>query len=592
MTVIIADFANNTGDTVFDGVLTPVVKMGLEGAGFITVYDRTQLRSLGLQPVSGAFSDEAARQVAVSQGLSVVIGGAIDRRGDAYALTLTATQAVTGNVIRTAQDTSDAKDKVLLAAMDVVADVRKALGDDTSDASLRFAMETLTASLEAVHEYAIAMDQLANGKYEDALQNFSKAVEFDPKFGLAYAGMAIASRNLGRQQDAEKFIQLALERIDLMTERERLRTRGSYYALRGDHQKCVEEYGALINRFPSDAAAHNNLAYCWTQLRNMPKALEHVRQAATILPKRLIYKWNTSMYASYGSDFETGEREARTLQELDSKSPLSFSSLAFAQTGRGQLTQAAATYEKLSSLGKVSASDAQSGLADLALYEGRFSDAIRILERGAAEDLTAKSTDRAAAKFLALGYARLSRGENAMAVTAAENALSASKVVKIKSLAGLIFASAGQAGRAKTLADELASELQNEPQAYANLIQGEIALAENDPRTAIKFFTQAKSLVDTWIGRFGLGRAYLAAGAFAEADSEFDLCIKRRGEALALFLDESPTFGYFPRVYYYQARVREGLKAGFADSYKAFLAIREKAGEDPLLAEARKQGAR
>ena len=45
-----------------------------------------------------------------------------------------------------------------------------------------------------------------------------------------------------------------------------------------------------------------------------------------------------------------------------------------------------------------------------------------------------------------------------------------------------------------------------------------------------------------------------------------------------------------PPVYYYQGRVREGLKtAGFAESYRAYLAIRGKAGEDPLLAEIRRR---
>jgi tetratricopeptide (TPR) repeat protein len=564
--------------------------MALEGAGFLTVYDRTQLRSLGLPPVSGKLDDAAARQIAVSQGLSVVIAGSLDRQGDRYTLSMKATQAVTGNVIQTVEDSASGKDQVLLATTKVAGGVRKALGDDTSDSALRFAMETLTAtSLEAVHEYAAAMDQLANGKYEEAQQRFSKAVDLDAQFGLAYAGMAIASRNLGRQQDAENYITLALKYIDRMTDREKLRTRGSYYALRGDQQKCVEEYGTLISRFPSDAAAHNNLAYCWTQLHNMPKALEHVRQAATILPKRLIYRWNTSMYASYGSDFQMGEREARALQELDSTSPLGLSALAFAQLGQGQVQPATETYRKLESLGKVSASDAKSGLADVALYEGRLADAVTILEQGAAEDLTAKYSDRAAAKFAALAHARLSQGQKAMAVAAANNALAASKTLKIKSLTGLIFAAAGEANRAQALAAELAMELQSEPQAYAKLIEGEILLQKKDPRQAIKAFTEAKNLSDTWIGRLNLGRAYLEAQAFAEADSEFDVCIKRRGEALALFLDESPTFSYFPQVYFHRGRVREGLKAGFAESYKTYLSIRGQAGEDPLLGEVRKR---
>src|SRR5207248_7596690 len=94
---------------------------------------------------------------------------------------------------------------------------------------------------------------------------------------------------------------------------------------------------------------------------------------------------------------------------------------------------------------------------------------------------------------------------------------------------------------------------------------------------------------DTWIGRFELGRAYMEAGLFVEADSEFDRCIKRRGESLELFLDNVPTYGYFPVVYYYQGRVREALKSSaYADSYRTYLSIRGQSTEDPLVAEARK----
>ena len=124
----------------------------------------------------------------------------------------------------------------------------------------------------------------------------------------------------------------------------------------------------------------------------------------------------------------------------------------------------------------------------------------------------------------------------------------------------------------------------------SDLIDGEAALQQGDAKLAIKVFTEANQTLDTWIGRFDLGRAYLEASAFAEADSEFDRCIKRRGEAIELFMDDVPTYEYFPPVYYYQGRVREGLKSsGAAESYRRYLAIREKAGEDLLLADVRRR---
>jgi hypothetical protein len=101
---------------------------------------------------------------------------------------------------------------------------------------------------------------------------------------------------------------------------------------------------------------------------------------------------------------------------------------------------------------------------------------------------------------------------------------------------------------------------------------------------AVKEITDANRILDTWIGRYDAGSAYLAAGAFAEADSEFDQCIRRKGEALSLFVDEVPTFGYFPAVYYSLGRVREALQSSrFADPYRDYLAIRGNAGQDPLV---------
>ena len=87
-----------------------------------------------------------------------------------------------------------------------------------------------------------------------------------------------------------------------------------------------------------------------------------------------------------------------------------------------------------------------------------------------------------------------------------------------------------------------------------------------------------------------LARAYLEAGAFAQADSELDRCYARRGEALALFLDEEPTFGITPLLDYTQGRVREGLgTTGFVDSYRRYVDLKGPAGEDALLGEVRRR---
>jgi tetratricopeptide (TPR) repeat protein len=228
-------------------------------------------------------------------------------------------------------------------------------------------------------------------------------------------------------------------------------------------------------------------------------------------------------------------------------------------------------------------------LADLALYQGRLSEAVRLLEQGANADLQAKTPENATNKFAALAYAELLRGQNRAAVASAEKALANGQTPQVRFLAGRVFAETGEAAQAKKMADSLAKESQAEPQAYGKIIEGKLALKQGDSRLAVKDITDANNLLDTWIGRFELGRAYLEAGQFAEADSEFDRCIKRRGEALELFMDNTVTYGYLPYVYYYQGRVRQGLKTpAFADSYRTYLSIRGQSTEDPLVAEVRK----
>jgi tetratricopeptide (TPR) repeat protein len=378
-----------------------------------------------------------------------------------------------------------------------------------------------------------------------------------------------------------------------MTERERYRTRGMFYVVTGDQQKCVEEYSALVARYSSDVSAHNNLGACYTFLRNMPKAIEEMRRAAEILPKRAVYRFNLALYRAYAGDFQTAEREVRAAQQLYPSYVKGYVTLAYAQLGQGHLAEAAETYHNLEKISARGASLAALGLADLAVYEGRYSDAAQILEKKAVSDRDpAAATDAAADDFIALANVRLLRKQKGAALAAVDRALANSKAVRIRFLAARVLVALGEPARAQTLAASLASELQAEPQAYGKLIEGEADLKQSDARQAIKAFTDATALLDTWIGRLDLGRAYLEAGAFTDADSEFDRCIKRRGEAMELFMDDVATYGYFPPVYYYLGRAREGLKSsGFADSYRSYLNIRAKAGEDPLLPEVRRRAA-
>ena len=186
---------------------------------------------------------------------------------------------------------------------------------------------------------------------------------------------------------------------------------------------------------------------------------------------------------------------------------------------------------------------------------------------------------------------QLTLGKTQDAISSAGKASANSKDPGVIYRAAQVYIAAGQEAKALQLVAPLSQRLQTEPQVYAKLIAGEAQLKRGNARDALNTFQEAQKLADTWLGHFDMGRAYLDAGAFTEASSEFDTCLKRRGEATSVFLDDVPSYHVLPAVYYYQGRAREGLNstAGAAESYKTFLAIKEKGAGDPLVADAQRR---
>ena len=590
VSILVCDFQNNTGDSLFDDTLEPMFNVALEGASFINAFNRGTARKVaaGLPNRTRTLDEQTSRLVAVKEGVVAIVSGSLNKRGSGYNLSVKAIDAVTGKTLASSDVNATNKDELLLEIPKLAVPIRQALGDTTpKSVQLAAAQGTLsTDSVEALHEYSVGMEQQFQGKWADALQSFSKASQLDPNFARAYAGMAAAAGNLGQIQDAEKYAKLAMEHVDRMTERERYRVRGQYYIRTRDWQKCVEEYKYLVQEYPADNVGQTNLANCYARLLNMPRAMEEGQKELQLAPNDLMARMNVSLYSCYANDFQGCERGGREVLQQNPAYEEAFLVVAYAQLGQGQVTQATETYQKLEKISPRGASLAAAGLANIALYQGQFRQGIQILEKAVAADSTAKRIDAAADKLVMLSNAHLWRGEKEAAAAVAERALASSQSVKIRFLVAHTLIEAGEVAKARKLAGSLASELHGEPHAYAKLILGEAALKDRNPNQAIQLFDEAKDLLDTWIGRFDLGRAYLDANAFGEADSEFDHCIKRRGEVLELFMDDMPTYSYLPLVYYYQGLDREGLKSkGFADSYQTYLSIRGQSTEDPLVAD-------
>jgi eukaryotic-like serine/threonine-protein kinase len=592
VSLLVADFANRTGDSVFDETLEPAFIIGLEGASFIQSFNRSSARqeAAHLKPGTTALDEPATRMIATREGIDVIILGSIDKKNNQYAIQVKAVDGITGNAI-SAKSRSAEKGEVLGAIGRLAADLRSSLGDTTPESVKLSAQETFTAnSLEAAHEYAEAQNLLWDGKWEEALPHYEQATKLDPDMGRAYAGYAVASLNLGRRGDADKYFHQALTHIDRMTDREKYRTRGSYFILRGEPAKAIEEYSALLKAYPYDDAGHANLAISYFYSRDMQRAVEEGRRDAQNNPRGLMQRTNLALYEAYAGNFQNAVKEAQEVLKRNPKSVSALGVLAMGYLGDDKAAEATAVYEKMRPLSARGASSSATGLADVALWEGRLKDARDVLDKGIASDEAAKNGDAAAIKLNYLASVWLKEGDSKRALAATDKALALSRDPVILYGAGHIAAEAGQTGKVATLSSELTSKPSSDFQSYADLLLGEADLKNGDATNALNKFKDAKRLADSWLAHFDLGRAYLAMGAFSEASSEFDICMKRRGEAAAIFLDDVPSYHLYAPVLYYQGLAHEGLKSADAAQYfKQFLTIKAKGAGDPMIADARRR---
>ena len=186
MSVLVADFDNRTGDSVFQGSLEQTLGLAMEGAPFVTAFPRGEAVAMrrGTCGAADSLDERAARLVANREGIRVILAGAIERAGSGYRLQVRAFDPDRDDPIAVAQASASNKSHVLAAVDEVASHIRRALGDTTPAA--RYPAEKFTASsLEAVRAYTIAQDLAEKQRDKEAIEHYREAITHDPKFGRA-----------------------------------------------------------------------------------------------------------------------------------------------------------------------------------------------------------------------------------------------------------------------------------------------------------------------------------------------------------------------------------------------------------------------
>jgi tetratricopeptide (TPR) repeat protein len=226
------------------------------------------------------------------------------------------------------------------------------------------------------------------------------------------------------------------------------------------------------------------------------------------------------------------------------------------------------------------------------MYLGRYKEAVALLEAATASGGRAQDPGDAAPEYLALAEAYEGSGRRTPAIRAAGRAIELSHQESVLFPAALVLIRNGQPDKAHKVAETLHGMLQAQTSSFARLIDGEIALTRKHLGEAVGSLREGQKRYDSWFAHFLLGRAYLDAKYFPEALSEFELCVKRKGEAMDVFFLDASTIRYLPPALYWLGRAQEGVGALDAarKSYEQFLALRPGIEtSDPLVADARKR---
>jgi serine/threonine protein kinase/tetratricopeptide (TPR) repeat protein len=595
MSVLIADFDNRANDPVFERSLEQALAIAMEGASFVTTFPREEAQKIVAKLNAGNRLDEnAARLVSSSEGINVILAGAIEPKGSGYTISVRAIDPADGKRLGEASAAAGNKGDVLKAVGSVASKLRGTLGDAAPESEKLAAAETVsTSSLEALADYSRAQDLLFNLKDAEAIPYYKRATERDANFGRAYAAWATAATNLGRHAEAAELWKKALPLLERMTEREKYRTLATYNLnVTQNYHQAAESYKYLLSKYPYDRVGHLNLALTYFYLRDFKGAIEEGKRSIEVDPKSLIGHSNYALYAMYAGDFKTAADEAGKVIALDPTTFKAYLPFAIAGLAAGDVAAANDAYERMAKTNPEGASLANIGLADLAMYQGRFADAAVMLKNRISEDQ--KSNDRAYAgtKHLMLAEAYEADGKSSLALAEVRAALTnGSQNEAVLVPAARLFLRLGKESEAAAIASGLNQRLEAQSRAYGNIIEGELAARRKRPVDAITLFRAASKLTDLWLARMDLGIAYVEAGHYAEGFAELDQCFKRRGEASAIFLDDLPSFRHLATLPYWLGRAQEGigLVPASVENYKTYLQIRTAAGRDPLAADARRR---
>ena len=614
--IVLADFANSTGDTVFDDTLKTALSLALNQSPFLNVLSENRVAAtlkLMSRPAGTKLTPEVARELCQRAGSKAYIAGSIASLGSQYVLELKAVNCESGNTLAEEQFTAAAKEKVLDALGEAASKLRGELGESLStvqkfDVPLE---QATTASLEALKAFSLGQKARNEKRLAAALPYDERAIELDPNFAMGYNSVGADYSSLGEVGRASEYYAKAFQLREHASAREKLAITANYrLVVTGELDRAALTYQEEIESYPRAPAAYGNLGIVFSQQGQYEKAMEITKQALRVGPDQLFNYEILANCALALQRFDEARQiihdaQARKLDDVFLHSQLY--ALAFFgadSAAMAEQQQWFADKPEYENVGLALASDTEA-------YGGHLHEARELTKRATDSAVRADSKENGAIVLAIAAQRQAAYGYTLEARQLAADALKLAPTSQGAEVeAALAFALADDRSRAESLAQDLGKRFPLDTQMqslWLPAIQAQLALDRKTPAIAVNvpqavsplelgqiaFVSNTSCLYPTYIR----GEAYLAAGQGRAATGEFQKIIDHAGIVWNCWTGSLAHLGV-ARANALQSRTSQGADADAARvralaAYKDFLTLWKDAEPDiPILKQAKAEYAR
>jgi eukaryotic-like serine/threonine-protein kinase len=615
-TIVLADFANTTGDAVFDDTLKTAVNISLRQSPFLNVLSDSEIANTLRQmtrPVGMNLTPEVARELCQRAGSKAYLAGSIGSLGSEYVLGLKAVNCQSGDTLAQEQVTAASKEKVLDALGEAASKLRGELGESLVtvqkfDVPLE---QATTSSLEALKAYSLGRKVNNEKGNVAALPYDQRAIELDPNFAVGYLEVGWDYFSLNQLGRASENFSKAFQLREHASEREKFGITANYYSnVTGELDKAVQINQEWIESYPREPDAYNSLGYVYAEKGQYEKATEITRQAVRLAPDRVYLYDDLANYAVALQRFDEArqiidEAQARKIDDFVLHSALY--ALAFLGADPAAMAQQQQWYAgkpEYENVGLALASDTEA-------YVGHLGKARELTKRAVDSAVRADNKESGAIYLANAALQQAAYGNAAEAQHSAAEALKLAPTSQgVESEAALAFVMAVDAARAESLAQDLGKRFPLDTQMqslWLPAIQAQLALDRKNPASALNALQAVPSIE---LGKIGFvanisclypmyvrGEAYLVAGQGSAAAAEFQKILDHNGIVWNCWTGALAHLGV-ARANALQSRTSQGADADAARvralaGYKDFLTLWKDADPDiPILKQAKAEYAK